>query len=122
MKRGVTQLAAPEQEKPKTIMRAREPRLDCESAPVAADRLVELTELRVSDCHVLEDLVIVGPLTEGEPIGRQRGVVIALAFQRECLVEVVEVLCSRRLRLAASEAVPELHLVEFTEYEVKWVA
>jgi hypothetical protein len=102
VKRGVTQLAAPEQQKSETVVRAREPRLDRERASVAAYRLVELTELRVGDCHVLEDLVIVRPLAEGEPVGRQRGVVIALAFQRECLVEVVEVLCPRRFRLAAA--------------------
>src|SRR5205814_8183849 len=68
MIRGVAHIAATEEKKCQSVMRSRKSRLDRESATVAANCLVELSKLRVGDRHVLEDLVVVGPLAKGEAV------------------------------------------------------
>jgi hypothetical protein len=68
MKRRIADIAPPQQQEAESIVCAGQLGLDGERASIAPDCLVELSELRVGDGHVLEDLVIVGLLAEGEPV------------------------------------------------------
>ena len=103
---GISNVAAPQEQKSQTVVRARELGLDRQRAAVTTHRLVQLTKLRVGDRHVLQHFVIIGLLSEGQTVGRERGVVVPLPLEREGFAEIVEVL-GLRFRLSAGEAVPE---------------
>lgn len=103
-------LAALEEQKRHPIVGARERVVDFERAPIRANRLVVLLGLRERDRHVLEDAEIGGVIAQGQPVRGEGGVVVALALEREGLVEIVEPL---RPEVAVSgppeEAFPEAH-------------
>src|SRR5206468_8398379 len=72
--------------------------------------LVDAPRLGERDRHVLQDARVVGVVAQRQPIRREGRVVVALAFQGECLVQIVEAL---RVDLvgarAAEQAAPETH-------------
>ena len=63
-------------------MRARQLWLDIERAAVASDRIIESPRFRVGDGEILQHAVIVRLVAQRELIGRQRGIEVALAFER----------------------------------------
>ena len=106
MECGVVCLAAAQKQKCETVMRAGKLWLDLERAAIAAYRLVWPASSRIRDRHVLKNAVIRRLIPESERVRRQRGLVIALTFEREALAEIVEALLLV-FRLPAAEATPE---------------
>src|SRR5205814_9667706 len=88
----------------------REVALELERAAVVPDRLVDATRFGERDGHVLENARIVGVIAQGQPVRRERRLEIALAFEGERLVEIVEALrCDVVCAQAAEQAAPETH-------------
>ena len=103
-------VAALEQEKREAVVRAGQIRRDLERAAIAANRLFRPIRLRERDRHVLEDLRVVRPVAQREPVRRQRRVVVALTLQRHRLAQIIEALRLRvAIRLPAGQATPPGH-------------
>ena len=66
--------------------------LNVECAPVTANRLGLASGPRIGDSHVLEHAMGGRLVAKRKLIRRQRGVVIALTFERQPLAQVVEAL------------------------------
>src|SRR5690242_1365310 len=99
-----------EQEKGEPIVRARELRRDLQGPAIASHGIVETACLRERDRHVLQDLWIVRPIPQREPIRRQRRVVVALPLQCQRLAQVIETLwLHAALGFAADQAAPPGH-------------
>ena len=93
-------------------MRARQLGLEIEGLSIAPDRFVVSAGFRERDRHVLEDAVIVGLVAQRKPIRRQGSVVIALSFEHERFVQIVEALRLDFTRgFAAKHAAPPGHSV-----------
>ena len=93
-------------------MGSRQLRLQFERLPVAADSLIVTARLRERDRHVLEHAMVVRLVTQRETIRRQGGVVVALSFEHERFVQVIEALWLDLTRgLAAEDAAPPGHAV-----------
>jgi hypothetical protein len=91
---------------------ARQLGLEIERFSIAPDRFVVSTGFRERDRHVLEDTVIIRLVAEGKPIRRQGSVVIALSFEHERFVQIVEALRLDITRgFAAKHAAPPGHSV-----------
>ena len=96
----------------RAVMCAGQLGLQLERLSVTAHGFIVAPGLGERDRHVLQHAVIVRLIPERKPIGRQRGVVIALSFEHERFVEIIEAL---RLDLsgglAAEYAAPPGHSV-----------
>src|SRR2546427_6425997 len=82
------------------------------------DPLVEAPRLGEGDRHVLENAGMGGMVAQRQPIRGQRGLVIALAFERERLVQIIEALGLELIDArAAEEAAPETHAPKIARSE-----
>src|SRR5438034_9243026 len=82
LRRAVGVAALEEQER-EAVVRAGQIPIELERAVIVPDRLVEAPRLGEGDRHVLENAGIGGMVAQRQPIRGQRGLVIALAFERE---------------------------------------
>src|SRR5580765_3163540 len=109
---GLGKVASGLQAEREPIVGAREAPIELQSPAIKTDRFLRLARLGEGDGHALENARIVGVVTEGKPIGRQRGLEVALTLERHCLIEVVQTLGPESLRLpAAEQPPPEAHRV-----------
>src|SRR5438034_9388439 len=109
LRRAVGVAALEEQER-EAVVRAGQIPIELERAAIVPDRLVEAPRLGEGDRHVLENAGIGGMVAQRQPIRGQRGLVIALAFERERLVQIIEALGFELINArAAEEAAPETH-------------
>ena len=84
-----------------------------------ADRFFRLPGLRESDRHVQQDTGIGRVVTKRQTVGGQRALEVALALQRQPLVQVVEALGKQILfRLLTEQPSPEAHLIPEAPREV----
>ena len=83
--------------------------VDLEGSAVVTDGVIRPVSLCERDRHILQDAKVVGVVAEGQPIRGKRSIEIALALQRECLVEIVKALRLDSRATASSEEFPESH-------------
>ena len=77
---------------------------------VMPDRFFGLAGLGDGDGYVEENARVGGVVPESQPVRRERGLEVALPFQGQTLVEIVEALRPQRLPgLRAEQASPEAH-------------
>ena len=103
-------IATLEQDEAESVMRRRQRggKLECPS--VATNRLVRALHARIRDGHVLENTDVVRLLAESKAVRRQRRVKVALAFQSERLLEIIEALrLLLAIRLATHQAAQPGH-------------
>src|SRR3989449_8652994 len=89
---GAVGPTALEEQKGAPWVGARQPVVEPQGPPVVPNRLVEAPRLRERDRHVLQNAGIVGMVAQRQAVGGERRLVVALALERECLVQVVEAL------------------------------
>src|SRR3989449_5863600 len=102
LRRAVGVAALEEQER-EAVVRAGQIPIELERAAIVPDRLVEAPRLGEGDRHVLENAGIGGMVAQRQPIRGQRGLVIALAFERERLVQIIEALGFELIDARAAE-------------------
>ena len=84
--------------------------VDLERSPVVADGVLRAIGLGERDRHVHEDPRVGRIVPVGEPVRRERRLVLALPLEGQALVQVVETLRLRRVgRFLAGKASPEAH-------------
>ncbi len=104
---GRIALAAPQQQEREAVVGAGEVRIQLEGPSIVADRLVMAIGLGERDRDVLQHPQIGRMVPEREPVRRQGSIVVALAFEGESLIEVVEALrCHRVIPAKSEEAFP----------------
>ena len=107
---GACRIAALEQQKRESVVRAAQLGIEIECATVAAHGVLEPPGLRERDRHVLQDARIARPVAQGEPVRGERSVVIALALERERFAQIVQSLrLGRSVGITAGEPAPPGH-------------
>src|SRR5207249_3542578 len=103
-------IAALEQQEREPVVRARELAVELQRAAIVPDRFVDAPRLGERDRHVLENARVVGMVAQRQAIRCEGRVVVALAFECERLVEIVEALGVDLVGArAAEQAAPETH-------------
>jgi len=112
MANGAFGVALLEQQERETVVRSRQLGLELERPSIAAHGFFVAARLREGDRHILKHAVIIRLVPQRKPIRRQRGVVIALSFEHQRFVQIVEALWLDLTRgLAAKGAAPPGHAV-----------
>ena len=110
---GASRITALEQQKRKTVVRTAQLGIEIEGATIAAHGILESAGLRERDRHVLQDARIARPVAQGETVRGERGVVIALALERERFAQIVQSLrLGRRVGITTGEPAPPGHAFE----------
>lgn len=102
-------LALGKEQKCEAVMRPRELSVVVKGEAIMPDGFVGLTRLRERDRHVLEDTWIARVVTQGESVGCQCGVEVALALESECLVEIIKPLGLEIMPVISEKPLPEAH-------------
>src|SRR5437660_11186373 len=107
--RAVWVAALQEQER-ESVVGARQLAVQLERAAVVSDRLVDAARLGERDGHVLQNAGVVGMIAQRQAIRGESRLVVALAFEGERLVQVIEALGLDVIGArAAEQAAPETH-------------
>ena len=78
---GTVRIAALQQQEREPVVRAGEPSVQLERAPVMANRFVEAARLGECDRHVLENARVVGKIAQRQAVRRKGRVVIPLPLE-----------------------------------------
>src|SRR5256886_10728782 len=103
-------IAALEQQEREPVVRARELAVELQRAAIVPDRFVDAPRLGERYRDVLENARVVRMVAQRQAIRCEGRVVVALAFEGERLVQIVEALGIDLIGArAAEEAAPETH-------------
>src|SRR2546421_576717 len=110
MRRRLRVVSTLEVQEGESVVRARQLGVELERSPIRSDRLVQSPRTREGDRHVLENARIIGMIAQRQTIRREGRIEIALTFQGERLVQIVEALrLHATVRLAAEETAQPGH-------------